>query len=594
MPGETTEEPDLQPQAVSSREPLRAFTNLSATALAIELATQEHPEKHLCPYLHPDKGLQVDRSRRQQRRGSTTAHKIPSTKHTSTNSRVKTVESQETRKSTANSQDLTGESIDLPAKLVKTKDPKSFVQALYDTKALKGFQAATGINAEFYTRESASYQESNTSQPETKSSEGSEQTVENGYDKINTKIEQGKQRASTSYHAVPRHAVGSGQNDFAPQTSHLAPINQQRAQTLSHFSVENVKTLMWWAQRLKERCLKEDRYRDILGWSMGDSTLAKDLPDTRSKYKSVVAFARQSIVYILSSPRTLSSSFRYSVIHGDESENSHNVSIPFGYMVQSFHWLRKLEGCDPIILPSLSSASEALYASLPSRKGSKMGYRTRSATALRALIDHDISESFHHIKNEREAAHLAYIILAALIATIPSCIAQVWWLVYDCHRKGIMAHDQLTDPVTTQSLQIVLDSFEDSTALHLLEKLCKALSTRMSVAGFMNRAKSEDELPPAVVREEKSVLGWILDGLLDTETNPFAYLKMPEDSNVEGVRLIYDHCPPGKQEGSSPSYLLLVVMWLKVLVVKEWDGKPEIDIFSTAGSALEVLRYFRK
>ncbi|KAL8804928.1 MAG: hypothetical protein Q9182_002238 [Xanthomendoza sp. 2 TL-2023] len=579
----------------SSREPLRSFTNLSATALAIELASQEHPEKHLCPpYLHPEKGFEGDRSRRQKRPGSAKTKEVSRTKPTpSTDSSVEIVELRETPKSTSNSQDPIRQSNDHPVKPVKPKDPKSFVQALYDTKALKEFQAATGNNTGLDILQYTSCQESSTSQAESTSGKGSEQT-EYGGRKIDKMIEQGKQQAPMSHHPVPTCALWGGQIGHEPSSRHSTDLNEQRAQTLSHFSVDNVKTLMWWAQGLKKRCSKECRYEDVHGWGTTGSTSEEDLLVASYKCKSIVAFARQSMVYILSSSRALSLSFRYSVNQSDKGGKSHTVSVPFDSMVQSFNWLRKLEGYSPIILQSLSSASEALYALMPPRKGSKARYRTRSATTLRALIDHDLSAPFHHIKDEREAAHLAHIMLSALVATIPRCSAQAWWLVSDCHRKGIMAHDQMTDPATTESLQLVLDSFEDSTALHLLEKLCKALSTRMSVAGVTKRAKSAEEAPPPVHEKEKSVLGWVLDGLLDTEPLLLESFRTPKNSNVEGVHVGYGHCPPGKQRVSSPTYLSLIIEWLKVLVVKKWDGKPEIDIFSTAGSALEVLRYFHQ
>ncbi|KAL8816294.1 MAG: hypothetical protein Q9223_004667 [Gallowayella weberi] len=583
------------PQVISDRRRVPDILLNSATALAIELASQEHPEKHLCPYLHPGKGFEVDRSRRQKRRSSAPTKEVSRTKPTtSTDFSVKIVKSEETLKSTTDSQDPTRQSNDHPAKLTKPKDPKSFVQALYDTKALKEFHAATGNNADLSNLQTASHQESSTSQGGSNPGTGSEQMVEYGGKKTDKVIKQGKQKTSLSHNFVPTYKLISGQTDGDHSSRHSTDINEQRAQTLSHFSVDNVKTLMWWAQCLKERCSNGRRHRDVHGWGMVGSTSAEDLPVASYECKSIVAFARQSILYILSSPRALLSSFKYSINHGDKGGKSHGVSVPFDRMVQSFNWLRKLEGYSPIILPSLSSASEALYASMPSRKGWKPRHRTRSATTLRALIDQDLSASFHHTKNEREAAHLAQIILAALVATIPRCSAQVWGLVNDCHRKGIMAHDQMTDPATTQSFQLVLDSFEDSTALHLLEKLCKALSTRMSVAGFMNRVNSEEETPPPVPGKEKSVLGWVLDGLLDTEPSSFGSLNTPENPNVEGVHLTYGHCPPEKQKVGSPTYLSLVTEWLKVLVVKQWDGKPEIDIFSTAGSALEVLRYFHR
>lgn len=382
---------------------------------------------------------------------------------------------------------------------------------------------------------------------------------------------------------------------LAPGTTTV--FNQQRPQTLSHFSLENVKALMWWVRGLNENLLKEYRYLNFFGRTLDDSSPANNLPNMDPQCESIVSFARQSIVYVLSSIPALSLSFPYGIHLDNKGGHLHYASAPFNHIVQSFYWLRKLEGCYPIILSSLSSASEALYSSLPIKRRSRQLSRPTSATILPALRDRNLLEPFHGIKSEREAAHLAHIILAALIATIPACSDVVWQLVHNCHRKGKMAHDTVTDPVTTRSAQLVLDAFEDITALNLLGKLCKALSTRMAVVDSMNRSQTKDFMPDPVRSNETSVVEWILHGLLNGIPDIFAYSKTLEGANVEQIhwKYVYNSSQlSGKRRKNSPTYFLLIIQWLKVLVMKEWNGKPEIDIFGTAGSALEMLRYICK
>ena len=150
-------------QKRTSRRPFRRFTVLSARTLAASLATQENPEKGLCPYEpvplseEPEIELFRDESKKFHRNSKPSgASKSTSprgiTDPVSSNhggeclSQKPKVELQNGNLVKTGSQDGSGEGNAkekcTSQKALKEKDPKSFTQNLFDTEAMKFLQLA--------------------------------------------------------------------------------------------------------------------------------------------------------------------------------------------------------------------------------------------------------------------------------------------------------------------------------------------------------------------------------------------------------------------------------------------------------------------
>lgn len=454
----------------------------------------------------------------------------------------------------------------------KSKDPKSFAQALFDTKALQGFHAAPHRPCRPRTAEGRFFPEDKAGLAPTAEDRSVGARMDTEY------MEELEAEPQSSTKASTRH---DGRRSDLLRHAEENAADRLHPQTLSHFSMKNVKALVWSAHVSHSPSLQEQNARDFFGWTIADRTGAVASTVTSSVDTSILSFARQSIIYVLSDLPALSSSFKHEV---DRGGHSYGMPDSFGDIVKSFSWLRKLEGYPPIILPSLLQAADTFYASLLSIEDAERLRRRESRSGSQPSMDEDHSKTVHKVKPEVEASHFATIIFAALVATVPRCDEQVWLLVRDCHRSGVIAQDQVKDSTVIRSLQSVMDAFEDRTALELLAKLVKILSNSASVIRLTNKSISEDDSPQATPRIWRHVVEWIVDRLFPVGVRPFAFSA--EAAELRGK----DMPSPAVHEMGSPPYIAMIVEWLTVLVLKRWDGKAVIDLSSVAGKALEVLR----
>lgn len=458
----------------------------------------------------------------------------------------------------------------------KSKDPKSFAQALFDTKAFKDFYAASDHRSHTQTSEDRFCLDDKAA-------------LETGARLAPTDKRSGvkgrkgtEQLEAESQTSTERSTRPDGKSSDNLQHDEDTKADRLRPQTLSHFSRKNLRALVRLAYVSHSPSLKEPHIRDFFGCTVADGTVADASPIGGSDRTSIVPFARQSIIYVLSDLPALSSSFKHEVNRGGQL---YDMSDSFSDMVQSFSWLQKLEGYPPIIIPSLMQAADTFYASLLSIEDAERLLRIERSSASQPSMDDDHPKTFHKVKVE--ASHFANIVFAALVATVPPCNEQVWLLVCDCHRRGVIVQDQVKDPMVIRLLQSVLDAFENRTALELLAKLVKILSNSAPDIALTNQSTSEDNTPHATPRIWKHVVEWIVDRLSTGCLRPSAYsVKAAE------LRWKYDLPSPDTHGTGSLSNIAMVVEWLTVLVIKRWDGKPVIDLSSAAGNALEVLRHF--
>ncbi|KAL8782990.1 MAG: hypothetical protein Q9213_004947 [Squamulea squamosa] len=548
-----------------SGQPVRRFTSLSARAFAIELATQDNPEKYLCPHLCSGKLFNGDQARQSGKYSSPTANNISQPEPTpSPNSTIEVPPSpgrpEINHEGTRNLGNAADEEVGCCAKPAKSKDPKSLAQALLDTKAIRRLYAPSDHRSNPWTSFHRSGPIHSYDRSQLQTAAESAARKECCGIKIKGVSEQLRQQQAEQRTSIRRfiHRHESGIDE------------QPRPQTLSHFSVKNVKALVW-ATRVSRNTLAKEQYtKESFGWTLAHNTAVDTSANTSTVPSSIIPFARQSIVYVLSNLQVLSLSFRHIDDQGGYMPDS------FNRVVQSLYWLRILEGYSPIILPSLLQAADTLYASLLCGK---------DCSALHASLNNEPPETFSRVISDIEAAHISNTFFAALVASIPPCSEQVWWLVYDCHQKGVMIQDQVKDPAVIHSFQSVMDAFENSTALDLLAKLVKILSTHMSVTAMTNKAALKEDAPQPYPTHQSHIFECVMHYWRLSEPRPFAYSPA-----VGGLRWKYDLLPPGGQRLGTPLYSAMIVEWLKVLVIRTWDGKPDIELSSTTGCALEVLR----
>ncbi|KAL8980818.1 MAG: hypothetical protein Q9205_004208 [Flavoplaca limonia] len=553
----------------------------AARSLALELATQDDPEKHLCPSLSTSSSHYGHQLRPPQKRDSASLNDISQPQPTP--------ESKPSVNITESSSSLginygrtthlghpSGEEIGRNTKSKTPKDTKSFSQALINTKVFDKFYASSDrrstpqiLGDRFHPIDDV--------RPESRA--GLVPVNEEPSTKFARNTEQESQSSTETSTHPDRRSSASPQYDKKPAANHLRP------QTLSRFSKKTVKALLRSAHVSPNVPLKEQRMKNFFGWTLVDSTVTEAAFDAGSGSTSILPFARQSIVYVLSDLKALSSSFIHEVHRrGDLLK----IADSFNDMVQSFSWLQKLEGYPPIILPSLLQAADTFYASLLAMEDSERLLGEIRRSAMQPSIDDQPPEGGHKLKIKIEASHIVDIILAALVATIPPCTEQVWLLVRDCHRKGVKVQKQVKDPTVIRSLQSVLDAFENDTALEILAKLVNVLSNGASVIKWTDKATSEDDVPDSTTGfKRRHLVDWLLHRLCTTGVRPIAYSK-----NTSELHWRYDLPSAESDEISSLSYTSMIVEWLMVLLMKRWDGRTYIEVSSLTGNTLEILQRF--
>ncbi|KAL8868010.1 MAG: hypothetical protein Q9198_008325, partial [Flavoplaca austrocitrina] len=565
----------------TSTHPLRTFTPRSARSLALELATQDDPEKHLCPNLStssPHYGHQLRPSRK---RDSASQNDVSQPKPAPDSKPTVNITGSSNSLGTnygrtPNLGNASREEIGRNTTSTTPKDTTSFSHALIATKVFDKFYASSDRRSALQILGDRFYP-SDDVRPESRA--GLVPVSEEPSTKFAKNTEQEPQSSTETSTHPDKRSSASPQCDKKPAANHLRP------QTLSRFSKKTVKALLWSAHVSPNAPLKERHMKNFFGWTLVDSTVTEAAFDAGSGSTSILPFARQSIVYVLSDLKALSSSFIHEVHRRGDLLN---IADSFNDMVQSFSWLQKLEGYPPIILPSLLQAADTFYASLLAMEDTERLLGEIRPSAMQPSIDDQPPERGHKLKIKIEAPHIVDIILAALVATIPPCTEQVWLLVRDCHQKGVKVQNQVKDLTVIRSLQSVLDAFENDTALEILAKLVNVLSNGACVIRWTDKATSEDDVPDSIIGVKKRRLSdWLLHRLCTTRVRPIAYSK-----NTSGLHWRYDLPSAETDEVSSLSYTSIIVEWLMVLLMKRWDGKTYIEVSSLTGNALEFLQRF--
>ena len=266
------------------------------------------------------------------------------------------------------------------------------------------------------------------------------------------------------------------QETSASVASPSGPTSDLAAQSLSHFTRANIIALKG-ARAVRDRNLYEQHWLlKFLGRT--------DLPQHSSKcgsYGEFLAYSGQSITYILSHVDALLQSF----LHFDDSNATSKViwSYDFASTVDSFRKLRRIDMHPYKIFPSLWISAGSLYPL--SSTGNKL--RSLTTSDLGSFSLDPASASQGGSLNDVEACHVAKIILAALVASVPKCSPMGWLAVRRLHASGqvapfIDADNSPAEQQMIEKLMRTLHAFEDERALSLVIRLARSIDIRYHLA----------------------------------------------------------------------------------------------------------------
>ena len=297
----------------------------------------------------------------------------------------------------------------------------------------------------------------------------------------------------------------------------------------------------------------------------------------------------QSVSHTLSSSDTLLQS--YVTRKTWDSESTRVFSDKFSDMVEGFRVLHKSDPYPSHIFSCLWQSTSSLCVSKPSRfKG--LGVEEQLPTRLPSIAYSKIIGTLSHTA----AAHVTKLIFAALVASVQGMDPQVWTVVQRLRKSGHIAlpeNSEVSSSIkrTVADTLTVMDAFDEDMARLLLKKVTRALATRIHLPDariFQSQANENKEAGPVL-----DIITLIVRGL----TDPEAIAMLQRDSNCRPT--LRDGSPLGevprrmaanrKLDETTKVHLEIVVEWLRGILLREWDGNPEVLKCSAVGGALELL-----
>ncbi|PIG90309.1 HECT domain protein [Aspergillus arachidicola] len=325
-----------------------------------------------------------------------------------------------------------------------------------------------------------------------------------------------------------------------------------------------------------------ERWKDELAYI--ESTGTFDDSEWRfatSRQREAFTFVSQSVFYALSSTRQILRSFRDNTAGPNDTEqSSSDLKLNLQQLQPS---LRKLFTICPreLVFHSLWSAIESLFVppkelSNP-RQSRRSSYNSTTGAPVSAPII--IRRASDALGNEHVtdscAADVATVALFALASSLPEIDATTWRGILQMRATGAVASgaDMQKLPLrNTRAVVDVTDALEHDLALRLVDRLVRALTARMA---FYEISKVRHPYSHASRNSKKSVLDFLINNLSDNHRLVTADV---DDQN----------------QARPPGAAAVIAEWLRTLLLKEWDGSPEMSKSSATGGAVQILSLMYK
>ena len=625
---------------------------LSARALATHLASESNPDKGLCTHQpitpgepsiqragsFPSKGNQKKRTQASVERSSRSPRQSHHHYTTEPGTRKLSVTVDKAKVHTAHghviSPKVESSHTDLGNDLECTKasehrrptkkDPKSFVQNLFDTAAMQLLQLAKLPASYLMWAQSDGDNQQNNSNgehcdtngttnptPIDRHAEGSESAAQACFQQeIEPKVSVLKDTAPDKSTSRLTSTTNMPIDDNCPHVyqpttgkkniagiestvsqSHvdasIEPI--QHPQALSHFNRNNVNALSETFNAFR-RSSEDDIY---LREDMGRTDACRldgcaSRPPNAEKFEDLLAFSVQSITYVLSNIEPLLQSFLSE--HPGQHE-LRTVSVDnFDSMSEVFRLLNRLDVHPRAILPSLWVIAGKLYLpgiarfNAPAKEGGRSGkqrYSNNLPSTPRA--------EFQECLGTLETCHIAKIILAALVGSVPQCDDGMWPAICKLRASGkVVPGSSVTNPSTddkTNELITIVHAFENEMALSLLLRLLRSLAGRHYIT---------DILQDQSLEQRKNDIDHDHPFTFQCFVRYVAYNDLKLHVADSGMRptlkgVGFDTLGELQSAGNKHVPLLSLIEWLRTVILKEWDGKAEVLKCGAIGAALELL-----
>ncbi|KAJ5721545.1 uncharacterized protein N7483_009479 [Penicillium malachiteum] len=361
---------------------------------------------------------------------------------------------------------------------------------------------------------------------------------------------------------------------------HHSPDTIPMAQTVTHFTSDIIDGL---GQIMMESAEEEETWKDEL--ERIQSTGSFDNPEWRfatPRQRQVFPFISQSVYFVFSNTTHILRSFgvdsvALSALTREGIDNRLNVPHLQGSLRRLFTvcpWdiaLHSLwSALDKLFVPPQDFSSSARHSRRSSRSSTMTGPTTAPA-AVRRISEGANDEHLSDV----DAAYVATVALFALVSSIPDIDVRTWRQILQMRAAGGVASSTVMRKFSSDEAQQAVeatDKLEHELGLRLVNRLVRALSARLA---YHEISKARQVYTLDLPKQHKiSVLDRIVDHL----------------SEHHIIQQSADDGPSHQPTGPAP----VIVEWLRTLLLREWDGNPEMARSSAAGGAVQLLAMMYK
>ncbi|KAH7396785.1 hypothetical protein DE146DRAFT_51036 [Phaeosphaeria sp. MPI-PUGE-AT-0046c] len=298
--------------------------------------------------------------------------------------------------------------------------------------------------------------------------------------------------------------------------------------------------------------------------------------DTNRKFRPSTPFVNRSLFYTLSNSETLLRSFHDVDPAFEQSPLPH---LDSARLIHSFRDWTRHNGA--LVFDSLCMTLKALYTHPPELHAQKSPRLTplRKGAIASDGYDRLLSGTTHAATGDRfldvfEAAHIVMICIHALTSSVSIGWPHTWAQLRKLRGWGIILPTAAPniDSFSHPYLEIT-DELEYEPAIRLTEQLLRAIGARTCFEHILLTMKKQRQEHHS---ENITLVDIIVQHLVIVERVVLAS-KQRMTTNAKSTN------DPGWTVTAT------LVEWLKTVITKRWDNKPEINKWSSVGTAVILL-----
>ncbi|KAI9676747.1 MAG: hypothetical protein M1829_002842 [Trizodia sp. TS-e1964] len=368
----------------------------------------------------------------------------------------------------------------------------------------------------------------------------------------------------------------------------IPPKFIQPPQSLSHLSTPLIRALRGLIK--SHDVLSEDVRNFVHSFSLDKRTGPYPTPDL--SYHESELFAEQTIFYVLGNPDTMLMSFQHDItIRSKSLDNlassdldSHEYTLDqMEVQSLSLHESFRLltDQWRPHVLACLWNGIEPLFAPPPELippKSPKLKASRTSSKVSRAALNTETPNISIPVKyyTDKESAHIIIICLHALVATVPDITRNSWDAIRKLRSHGKVVPDThtISGNVNVPSMLRVIEVLEDDLALRLTSRLLRLIASRMYIAEVLKIKREKGEIATNQSEKEES--------LMELIGNSF-HTRFLDRNNLTS-----------KEKYLPSSTIVIAIEWIRSVMIKEWNGKEEVNKWGSFGGAISLLAYIHR